>query len=170
MHKTKEAGGGRWMGLIAMIGQQLVALISTARVLFKVVDRNKYIRPRRGAHRVVRHVGEVAARKSLTGRVTVEEMLRLQTEGEELQRVAEAASVLARGLGDAAFVAQSEAWSAALAYYSTLMAMIRLDPELEPALKPVVEFLAQGPRRGEEEPAAEAQPPVSPIPPNTVVE
>lgn len=140
-----------------------------ARGISKTVDRSGYLRPRKGADRVLDILAEAAVGKGLKGEVTVEEMLRLQRDGTELQRIADTAAVVARGVGDAAYVSHSKAWSTGMAYYAALSGMTRLDPELNATLKPVVEFLAQGPRRSEEEPETDTEASAQPTPPLAVV-
>jgi hypothetical protein len=60
---------------------------------------------------------------------------------------------LAQRVSDTILQAQSECWWAAMAFYSALARLSSVDPELEVALKPAVEFFA---RRSRSEPAAEA--------------
>ena len=59
----------------------------------------------------------------------------------------------AAAVSDTILQAQSECWWAAMAFYSALTRLSNLDPELEDALKPAIEFFARRPRS---EPTAEA--------------
>jgi hypothetical protein len=59
-------------------------------------------------------------------------------------------------VNDTAGQAESEAWEAFLAYYGTLTGMAKSQPVIAVQMKPIVEFMALGPRKKGEEPAKPA--------------
>lgn len=69
-----------------------------------------------------------------------------------LQPIADELRVLATMVEDTVGRAESEAWESFLAQYAVLASMSTRIPELAAELQPVVNFMAVGRRRKEEEP------------------
>ena len=115
----------------------------------RTVERSRYLKPRPGCGKMAKLIGQIAQRKGLKGEMPVAEMLQRLDEVERLAPLVESVQSLVRGLSDAAFYAESTAWSAALAYYSALQGMSRLDPQVEQSLEPVAEFLSIGRRKSD---------------------
>jgi hypothetical protein len=106
--------------------------------------------------RVVELVGTLAARHQVAlPRISVIDMNADLALAQRLAPLAQLLETLSQKVADTILQAQSECWWAAMAFYSALTRLSDVDPELEDALKPAVEFLARRPQ-SEAEPTAEA--------------
>ena len=70
---------------------------------------------------------------------------------QRLRPLANAVESLQQRVDDTVLEAQSECWWAATAFYTALNRMIDVDPKLESALKPIIDFFAIGCRKTEPE-------------------
>ena len=117
-------------------------------------ERQRTTKMRARGERVVELVGNLAAhRKIALPRISVDDMTKDLVLAQRLAPLAPLLESLSQKVSDTILQAQSECWWAAMAFYSTLTRLSNVDPELEAALKPAVEFFAHRPRP---EPTAEA--------------
>ena len=85
-------------------------------------------------------------------RISVDDMNGDLTLAQRLLPIAQALANVSRTVTDTILQAQSECWWAATAFYSALARLSDADPQLEGALKPVVDFFAR--RRRTDAPAS----------------
>jgi hypothetical protein len=117
-------------------------------------ERQRTTKMRVRGERIVALVGTLAARHQIgLPRISVDDMTGNLVLAQRLAPLAPMLEALAQKVSDTILQAQSECWWAAMAFYSALKRLSDVDPELEEALRPAVDFLARRPRP---EPTAEA--------------
>ena len=114
---------------------------------------------RTGGEGVVEAVGQLAEQHEIAlPQITVEGMTADLTLAQRLRPLAEAARRLSQRVDDTILTAQSEAWWSATAFYTTLARVAAVSPTLQEALRPIVDFFAQGPRKKTPPPTPPATP------------
>ena len=122
-------------------------------VSLSAADRKRTLKMRTSGGWVVELVGDLAVRHEVAlPRVPVGDMKDDLTLAQRLAPLARALAAVSQTVADTILQAQSECWWAATAYYSALTRLADTDPQLESALKPVIEFFAK--RRKSEPPAS----------------
>lgn len=110
-------------------------------------QRKRTIKFRRGGEGVVSAVAVLADKHGLSLPATsTAGMASDLTLAQRLAPLAMAVSALQQRIDDTVLEAQGESWWAATAYYTVLSRMASGDPELQTALKPLIDFFAIGPR------------------------
>jgi hypothetical protein len=79
-------------------------------------------------------------------RISVNDMTQDLVLAQRLAPLAALLETLSQKVTDTILQAQSECWWAAMAFYTALTRLSDVDPELENALQPAVEFMARRPR------------------------
>ena len=127
-------------------------------LMLSAEERRRTTKMRVRGERVVELVGTLAARHQIVlPRISVNDMTADLILAQRLGPLAPRLVSLSQKVSDTILQAQSECWWAAMAFYSALTRLSDVDPELEDALKPAIEFFARRPRpEPEPEPTAEA--------------
>jgi len=134
--------------------ETFAAKIDKFTLMLSADDRQHTTKMRVRGERVVELVGSLAARHQvMLPRISVGDMNADLALAQRLAPLASQLETLSQKVSDTILQAQSECWWAAMAFYSALTRLSDVDPELEEALKPAVDFLARRPRP---EPTAEA--------------
>jgi hypothetical protein len=134
--------------------ETFAAKIDKFTLMLSAEERQHTTKMRARGERVVELVGTLAARHQLTlPRISVNDMNADLVLAQRLAPLAQQLATLSQKVSDTILQAQSECWWAAMAFYSALSRLSDVDPELEDALKPAIEFFARRPRS---EPTAEA--------------
>jgi hypothetical protein len=111
-------------------------------------QRRRTLKMRTGGDEIVRIILNQAEKAGLKiAAASIEDVRRDMTLIARLKPLEEALDELRERVHDTILEAQSEAWTAATTYYSSLTRMARGDGTLERALEPAAEFFAIGPRR-----------------------
>ncbi len=125
-------------------------------LMLSTEERQRTTKMRARGERVVELVGTLAARHQIAlPRISVTDMNADLALAQRLAPLAPLLETLSQKVSDTILQAQSECWWAAMAFYSALTRLSDVDPELENALKPAIEFLARR-SPSEPEPTAEA--------------
>ena len=131
-----------------------VAKIDKFTLMLSAEERKRTTKMRARGERVVELVGTLAARHQVAlPRISVGDMNADLLLAQRLAPLASRLTAASQKVADTILQAQSECWWAAMAFYSALSRLSDVDPELEAALKPAIEFFARRPRS---EPTAEA--------------
>jgi hypothetical protein len=134
--------------------ETFAAKIEKFTLMLSSEERQRTTKMRVRGERVVELVGNLAARRQIAmAHISVGDMNADLVLAQRLAPLAPLLEGLAQRVSDTILQAQSECWWAAMAFYSALTRLADVDPELEDALKPAVEFFARRPRH---EPPAEA--------------
>jgi hypothetical protein len=134
--------------------ETFAAKIEKFTLMLSSEERQRTTKMRVRGERVVELVGTLAARHQVAlPRISVNDMKADLALAQRLAPLAPLLGTLAQKVSDTILQAQSECWWATMAFYSALTRLSYIDPELEDALKPAVEFFARRPRS---EPTAEA--------------
>jgi hypothetical protein len=134
--------------------EAFAAKIEKFTLMLSTEERQRTTKMRVRGERVVELVGSLAAGRQIAmSSISVNEMNADLVLAQRLAPLAPLLDTLAQRVSDTILEAQSECWWAAMAFYAALTRLADVDPELEDALKPAVEFFARRPRP---EPAAEA--------------
>ncbi|WP_437765507.1 hypothetical protein WMF27_29575 [Sorangium sp. So ce281] len=129
-------------------------------------ERKATTKMRTGGEPIARHVGELADANGVTlPKISVEGMKADLLLIERMKPLQAAVDDLAQRIADTILQAQSEAWWAATAYYTTLSRMAAADAKLERSLKPAVDFFAIGRRKKPAEQPADKKPAGEPAAP-----
>ena len=111
-------------------------------------ERVSSAKMRTGGEGVVGAVGQLAEEHEIAlPQITVQGMTADLTLAQRLRPLAEAARQLSQRVDDTILTAQSECWWSATAFYTTLARVAAVSPTLQEALRPIVDFFAQGPRK-----------------------
>jgi hypothetical protein len=115
-------------------------------------ERRHTTKMRAHGERIVELVGDLAAQHEVSlPRISVDDMKDDLMLAQRLVPLAQALERLSQTVADTILQAQSECWWAATAFYSALTRLSDVDPKLEAALKPAIEFFAR--RSRTEQPA-----------------
>jgi hypothetical protein len=134
--------------------ETFAAKIEKFTLMLSAEERQHTTKMRVRGERVVALVGTLAARHQIAlPRISVNGMNADLILAQRLAPLAPRLKALSQKVSDTILQAQSECWWAAMTFYSALTRLSDVDPELEEALKPAIEFLARRPRS---EPVAEA--------------
>ena len=118
-------------------------------------ERQRTTKMRASGERIVELVGTLATRNEVSlPRISVEDMKNDLVLAQRLAPLAQALQNVSQTVSDTILQAQSECWWATTAFYSALARLSDVDPQLEGALKPAVEFFA---RRRRIQPAPDPQ-------------
>ncbi len=111
-------------------------------------DRKRVLRPRRGAETHMQRVLELAKKYNLSlpniPLAGMDADLAVARQFQPIEDELRAGLQLAEDTG---MQADSEAWEAFLAYYGVLSSMADRMPDLAAEIKPVIDFMATGPRK-----------------------
>ena len=142
--------------------QNLAAKVQKYTLMLSAEDRRRTTKMRARGERIVDMVGDLAVRNQVSlPRISVADMKNDLALNQRLAPLAQELANLSQKISDTMLQAQSECWWAATAFYSALSRLSDVDPQLETALKPVVEFFSRRRRRepdGEPETETELQP------------
>jgi hypothetical protein len=134
--------------------ETFAAKIEKFTLMLSSEERQRTTKMRVRGERVVELVGNLAAHHQIAlPRISVDDMNKDLALAQRLAPIAPLLTSLSQKVADTILQAQSECWWAAMAFYAALARLSNVDPELEVALKPAVEFFARRPRS---EPTAEA--------------
>ncbi|WP_437478882.1 hypothetical protein WME75_31240 [Sorangium sp. So ce1014] len=130
-------------------------------------ERKATTKMRTGGEPIARLVGELADANGVAlPKINVEGMKADLLLIERMKPLQAALDDLSQRIADTILQAQSEAWWAATAYYTTLSRMAAADAKLERSLKPAVDFFAIGRRKKPVEQPADKKPverPAAPV-------
>jgi hypothetical protein len=127
--------------------ETFAAKINKFTLMLSSEERLRTTKMRARGERIVELVGTLAARHQVAlPRISVNDMNADLVLAQRLAPLAPLLQTLSQKVSDTILQAQSECWWAAMAFYTALTRLSDLDPELEAALKPAVEFLARRPR------------------------
>jgi uncharacterized protein YoxC len=134
--------------------QNLATKVQKYTLTLSAEDRRRTTKMRARGERIVELVGDLAVQNQVAlPRISVADMKNDLALNQRLAPLAQALASISQSISDTMLQAQSECWWAATAFYSALARLSNIDPQLESALKPAVEFFA---RRRRPEPIAEA--------------
>jgi hypothetical protein len=127
--------------------ETFAAKIDKFTLMLSSEERQHTTKMRARGERVVELVGTLATRHQITlPRISVNDMNADLVLAQRLAPLAPLLEAAAQKVSDTILQAQSECWWAAMAFYSALTRLSHVDPELEDALRPAIEFFARRPR------------------------
>jgi hypothetical protein len=140
--------------------QALATKVQKFTLMLSAEDRKRTTKMRARGERIVELVGDLAARNQVSlPRISVADMKNDLALNQRLAPLASALASISQTISDTMLQAQSECWWATTAFYSALARLSDVDPQLEAALKPAVEFFSRRRRRDPDgEPETELQP------------
>ena len=127
--------------------ETFAAKINKFTLMLSAEERQRTTKMRARGERIVELVGNLAARHQIAlPRISADDMTKDLVLAQRIAPLASLLESLSQKVADTILEAQSECWWAAMAFYSALTRLSDVDPELEEALKPAVDFLARRPR------------------------
>jgi hypothetical protein len=124
--------------------ENLAAKIPKFTLTLSAEERLRTTKMRASGDRLVGLVSDLANRHEVAlPRISVEDMNDDLQLAQRLMPLAMALASVSQTISDTILQAQSECWWAATAFYTALTRLSDVDPQLESALKPAVEFFAR---------------------------
>jgi hypothetical protein len=127
--------------------EAFAAKIEKYTLMLSPEERRRTTKMRVRGERIVELVGNLATRHQIAlPRVSVNEMTKDLILAQQFAPLGRLFESLAQKISDTILQAQSECWWATMAFYEALTRLSNIDPDLQAALKPAVEFFARRPR------------------------
>lgn len=133
--------------------EAFAAKIEKFTIMLSSEERQRTTKMRAQGERIAEQVGRLAVRHQVAlPHISADDINKDLALVQRLAPLVPLLQSLSQRVTDTILQAQSESWRDALALYAALSRLSRFDPELEAALKPIVEFFA---RRTRSESSAE---------------